>query len=293
MSKSNLYDNLKIDIQRLHFHPLQSSYFITKANAYFTGALIKTGLLPKLIDSGFIRDSFNEFHIYWKEILGGRPLRYHDFFYLFSNYRKKFQDIELDENQDNFLETWQLPENIYLLFNAIYKYALSPLSFYPFREYIKKANIILEYGCGIAPITYSVIKYGRFKRKKLFVIADIQNHTYHFAKWRLHNVKNVRMIDIDPSQLPILDKNYDLIFLLTVLEHLPNPLDVIKNLYNTLITGGYLIFDFVLGEGKGLDTSQAILEREKILNFIEDKFKLEKGELKINESIGTTIVRKK
>ncbi|MBM2832891.1 MAG: Methyltransferase type 12 [Candidatus Brocadiaceae bacterium] len=292
MTKSNLYDNLQIDIQKIHSAAIQNSYFITKGNVYLTGILMKTNLWKKLIDSGFVRNWFNEFHTYWKEVLGGRPLYFHDFFYLYSDYRKKFQNIGLDDTSENFLETWQSPENIYLLFSAVYKYTLCPMPFYPFRKYIISANKILEYGCGIAPITYSAVKYGRFSMGK-FTIADIQSYTYHFAKWRLYNMKNVRMVNINPHELPKFEQGYDLIFLMTVLEHLPNPLEVLNNLYESLTIGGHLIFDFILGEGKGLDTKQAILGRVKIINFINEKFVIESGKIEVDKSISTTIAKKR
>lgn len=292
MTKSNLYDNLQIDIQRLHSDALQDNYCPAKNNVYLAGILLKTGFWNKLIDSGFVRDWFDEFHTYWRENFRGRPLHLHDFFYLYSNYREKFQDIEMGDTPENFMETWQLPENIYLLFSSVYKYALSPASFYPFRKYIISANKILEYGCGIAPITYSAVKYGRFSMKNNFNIADMQNYTYHFAKWRLHNIKNVKMININPHELPRLEQDYNLIFLMTVLEHLPNPLEVLNNLYDSLTTGGHLIFDFILGEGKGLDTKQAIMEREKIISFIDERFTIEYGKLEVDKSIGTTIAKK-
>ncbi len=293
MVKSNLYDNLQIDIQELHSSSLQNNYFLKKGNCNVTGILLKMGLWEKLIDSGFVRDWFKEFHLYWVKILGGRPLYLHDFFYLCSDYRKKFQNVALDNDKpDNFLEVWQMPENVYLLFRAVYKYGIHPLSFYRYRKYINRANNILEYGCGIAPITYSYVKYKRFTLKKNFTIADISSFTYHFAKWRLHNVKNIKMLNVNINKLPLFKEKYDLIFLMTVLEHLPDPLEVLNNLYDSLATGGHLIFDFIFGEGNGLDTKQAIVDRQEIINFINDKFVIKTGKLEVNKSIGTTIAKK-
>lgn len=291
MTKPNQYDNLRVDIQRLHAAPLQGGQVLARQNLCFVGALIKTGLYPRLVDSGFIRDWFNEFHHYWVKVLGGRPLKLHDFFYLYSDYRKRYQTIELRANQD-FLEAWQLPENIYSVFNAVYKYAHHPLSFYPFKKYIKEANNVLEYGCGIAPITYSVVKYGVFQ-KKHFTIADIPSFTFHFAKWRLQNEKKVKALALSPFVRSVIQTKYDLVFLMTVLEHLPDPLAVLGSLHCNLNPGGVLVFDFVLGEGKGLDSKQSIVDREKMLRFVEDNFVVEVGKLQVDKSMGTTIVRKR
>lgn len=294
MSNSNLYDKLSIDISRLHKNLIQTDYFIVSENLYLTGFLMKMNLREKLVDAGLIRGWFNEFNRYWVEILGGRPLKFHDFFFLYGEYRKKFQAVELKGLEKNqFLESWQLPETIFLLFSSVYKYAISPLSFYPFRNYIKNSSKILEYGCGIAPITYSYIKYTSGNDRKEFTIADIQTITYHFAKWRLANEKCVKPIDIFPLELPTLEGDYDIIFLMTVLEHLPDPLNTLKNLFNNLKQGGRIVFDFILSEGKGLDCKKAIEERTHIIQFFRNNFVLEKGEFSVNKSMSTTIVRKK
>ncbi len=289
--KPNSYDNLIVNVQKLHETPFKSTIIIPRRNPYLIGGLIRAGLWGRLVDSGFVRDWFDEFHIYWVNVWGGRPLKLHDFFYLYSDYRKRYQNVELDESR-GFLESWQLPENIYSVFNAVYKYAYQPISYFPFRRHIKEANNVLEYGCGIAPITYSAIKYGAFHRKD-FTIADIPTFTHHFAKWRMYNEKNVHAMDLAPYQMSDLKQGYDLIFLMTVLEHLPNPVEVLMHLHKNMSAKGVLILDFVLGEGKGLDTKQAIMDREKIVRFLEDNFILEAGRLEVNKSTGTTILRKK
>lgn len=293
----NLYDFVCIDIEEAHRNFVRHKKRVfNKKSLYFTSRLVKFGLWKKLIDSGFIRDWFNEFNDYWINCLGCRPLKLHDFFWLHSHYRTKFQDIEVTEEVDaqEFMKAWQQYENIYLIFGAVYKYALSPLSFLPYRKYLKSSEHLLEYGCGVAPITYSALIYGNFKKCK-FTIADIKTFTYHYAKWRLSHCSNVFFLDIDPDTdaLPKLSYNYDLVFLITVLEHLPNPLQVVKHIYHHMETGAHLIFDYAKGVGKGLDTVQSIREREHVLEFIEGNFELINGKIDKYNSMGKTIVRKK
>ncbi|MFC1907129.1 class I SAM-dependent methyltransferase [Chloroflexota bacterium] len=275
----NLYDDVQLDIEEAHRNFIRhNNRVFKKRNFYLTGLLVKSGLWKRMIDSGFIRDWFDEFKDYWINCLGCRPLNLHDFFWLYSYYRTKFQIIAVSEdaNTQEFMRAWQHPENIYSTFAAVYKNALSPLSFY--RKYIKNTEHILEYGCGVAPITYSALKYGNFKNAK-FTIADIGQFTYHFAKWRLSSYNNVAFIDIYPNTLPDFPNKFDAVFLMGVLEHLPNPLEVVSHLYQNMKDGRYLIFDYIKSEGCGLDTMESVKEREQVLDFIEKNFELIEGKV--------------
>lgn len=291
----NLYDDVWIDIEEAHRSFARHNKRVFKRRSYyFTGLLVKSGLWKRLADAGFIRDWFDEFNNYWINCLGCRPLKLHDFFWLYSYYRTKFQSMEVPDNTDakEFMQVWQHYGNIYSTFASVYKNALAPLSFYPFRQYVRDAKYILEYGCGIAPITYSALKWGGFSKCE-FTIADIRTFTYHYAKWRLSPDKNVSFIDIDPDVLPDLPNEYNLVFLMTVLEHLPNPLDVIRHIYKNMVNRAYLIFDYIKSEGGGLDSVQSVREREQVLEFIEGNFELIKGKIDKHNSMGSTVVRKR
>jgi len=291
----NLYDDVLIDIEEAHRSFVKHNKRVFKRRPlYLTALLVKLGLWQRLIDSGFIRDWFDEFSDYWINWLGCRPLKLHDFFWLHSHYRTKFQQVEVADNADaqQFTEAWQRCENIYSIFGSAYKYALSPLSFFPYRKYIRTAEQILEYGCGVAPITFSALKYGNFKNTK-FTIADIKQFTYHFAKYRLAHLENVTFIDIEPSVLPKFPSKFGAVFLMEVLEHLPNPLETIKHIYQNTEDDGYLIFDYIRSKGGGLDTVQSIRARQRVLGFIEEKFELIEGKIDKHNSMGSTIVRKK
>lgn len=249
----NLYDEVHINIEEAHRNFVRHrKRSFKKQSLYFTILLMKFGLWERFIDSGFIRDWFEEFRDYWVNCLGCRPSKLHDFFWLHSHYRTKFQSVEVSEDADaqEFMEAWQRYENIYSIFAAVYKDALSPLSFYLYRRYIKNAKNVLEYGCGGAPISYSALKYGNFKNTK-FTVADIRQFTYHFAKWRLMQCGKVSFTDIDPDVLPKFSNKFDVVFLMTVLEHLPNPLQVVKHIYQNMESRAYLIFDYIKSEGGG------------------------------------------
>ena len=139
----NLYDDVRIDIEEAHRRfTRRDKPLLQKRPLYLTGFLIKLGVWKRLVESGFIRDWFDEFHYYWVNNLGCRPLKLHDFFWLYSHYRTKFQTVEIAEhaNANEFTDVWQLPENIYPLFQHVYNYALFPLSFFPYERYLKHAG---------------------------------------------------------------------------------------------------------------------------------------------------------
>lgn len=291
----NLYDDVRVDIEEAHSSFVRHNKRVFKRRPlYLTALLVKFGLWQRLIDSGFVRDWFNEFSDYWVNCLGCRPLKLHDFFYLYSHYRTKFQKVAVGDNADvrEFMEAWQRCENIYSIFGSAYKYALSPLSFFPYRKYIRNAESILEYGCGVAPITFSSLKYGNFKHTK-FTIADIKQFTYHFAKYRLAHLTNVTFINIKPATVPKFPGKFGAVFLMELLEHLPNPLEAVKHIYQNIEDNGYLVFDYIRGEGEGLDTIKSVREREQVLGFVEEKFELIKGRIDKETSMGVTVVRKK
>lgn len=289
----NLYDSIEIDIGQAHEKINQYKLYSQEEHylGYVHKFLYDKGMYARFIDSGLIRGWFEEFSEYWNVALNGRPLKFHDFFYLHSHYRVKFQDVKVEENskQNEFLYAWQRPENIYLIFAAVYKYALEPFSCFPFLKYLNKGRI-LEYGCGVAPITTSLTK---LKRKSFqFTIADINNFTYHYAKFRTRQ-HGIKFIDLVPYEVPALDGNYNAIFLMTVLEHLPDPLEIIQLLTSTLNSDGYLFFDYILSEGKGLDTVESVKQRKSVLEFINSNYKVVSGEIKFDQSMGTTIVQKR
>ena len=291
----NLFDQLEINIAKKHGeinsrslrHPFYPPPFFKRKVHLF---LNKLGLFKKLAESGFIRRWFNEFNFYWQKELGGRPLKFHDFFYLHSLYRSRYSDIKLENelNHNQFLADWQKPGNIYQIFSCAYQYGVNPFSFLSFKKYLQKGMKILEYGCGFAPISTSLFHY--HPNKFNLTIADIPGFTFHYAKWKLKPF-GVKTIDINSASFPSLEK-YDAIFIITVLEHLTNPLAVIKHLTKSLNPGGLLIFDYIKSDADGLDTKQSLMERGKVISFIKENFKIIQGNLNA-ENIKTIVAIKK
>ena len=125
-----------------------------------------------------------------------------------------------------------------------------------------------------------------------WAISDIRGFTYAFAKWRLRP-HGVKFIDITPGESPPLGGPYATILLMTVLEHLPNPTEVVGMLLDSLEPGGHLIFDYILGSGTGLDTREAIHERRAVLDLITSRCDIVHGAVRHDQSMGTTVARRR
>ena len=202
MQDSNFYDRIAIDVNSLFDsnidlkktkHP---SYFQRVFKRYVTAVLIKIGLYYPLIEAGFIIGWFEDFKSYWYDVLNGRPLYLHDFYYLLGVYRQRFQDVEVLEGVDKliFLKSWQNPETMYQLFGAVRRYSREPLHCRKFEKWIKNGDEILEYGCGIAPISHSLLQVSA-KRNLKITIADISQINFHYAIHRIG--KNVDYFDTE------------------------------------------------------------------------------------------------
>jgi hypothetical protein len=165
------FDDLVVNINELfekkyeiynHKSPI---YLRGVFNRYFIGFLIKFKLYTRLVDAGFIRSWFEEFKQYWSVVLEGRPLFLNDFHFLLGMYRQKFQYLETPDNasKEEFLDSWQT-DTLYLLFGAVRLYAYHPFTCYQYEKWISHGDDVLEYGCGIAPITNYLLAYYQLLR---------------------------------------------------------------------------------------------------------------------------------
>lgn len=264
----------------------------------FLGLLYKLGILQKMFYANICLGWFYDFKKFWVDYLGNRNIDIIDFHFLRNTYRAKFQEVSLDhtdeKNPEKFLASWQLQGNIFYLFQSVWNYSKKAfLDCWLFAKYIKKDSHILEYGCSIAPITQGFLKYFSYKNLR-FTIADIPQVSFLYARWKLMANTKVDSIEIDPSKEDNLPENakYNAIFCMTVFEHLPNPKEVIKSFFNHLQEGGLLVFDYIKGEATGLDSRQSMQDRENVLRFIESNFKVLKGKIDFENTMGLTIAQK-
>ena len=78
------------------------------------------------------------------------------------------------------------------------------------------------------------------------------------------------------------------------MEHLPNPLDTIRNLTDFLAEGGILIFDYHSDDdgADGQDTIESIDQKKEVLDFISLNYSMVDGEIDYENSMGMTVVKK-
>jgi 2-polyprenyl-3-methyl-5-hydroxy-6-metoxy-1,4-benzoquinol methylase len=263
---------------------------------FFLGFLYKSFILQKLIYSNLMLGWFYEFRKFWMEYLKNRPIDIIDFHFLRINYRIKFQSVAHEDEKDpeKFIKAWQKYENIHLLLQSIWNNAKSAyLSFYPFLRYIPNNAHILEYGCGVAPLTEGLIRYCPYKNLR-FTIADIKQVNYLYARWKFAQRNHIRFVTINPAIYDNLPQNemYDVIVCLAVFEHLPNPYEIVEVFYDHLKQGGVLIFDYIKGEGKGLDSKAGLTDRKKVLAFIEKNLNILEGKIDYKDNTALIIATK-
>jgi len=268
-----LYDDVQFDVNKLLIEQCKSyncnsssskdfsffDYLKSIFNFFYYGFLLKTGLLRKFIYSNIFLGWFYEFKKYWENALGFSPMELHDFYYLSCVYRSRAHILNIPENPspNEQLEVWQKPHTIYLLFQWCYRYAFQPLM-YNYIKWVKKGNNILEYGSGIAPIATALIRFKRHLNIKI-TCADIPSIWLHFVKWKFKEFDFVRIVTLDSKIENSIPDNYDIIICREVLEHLPNPFEVVRYFYERL-TGGVFLYLIMKKRRERVSTLKLLLK---------------------------------
>lgn len=118
-------------------------------------------------------------------------------------------------------------------------------------DFCKKRHIreILDYGAGVG-------EYCIFLAQNAFEVAycDVYGETWKFAEWRFKTRKlNVAMFKAEDN----LPEKYDLIICADVLEHVKNPQALLRKLYDSLKSNGFLAATWhFAGGGKHLEENQ-------------------------------------
>ena len=301
----NYFDDLRIDINQSHqrFDSLvlqkkriNKPAVLNWLNYLFNGFLQKYKLQELLVTTGLKRKWFDDFYRYWREVLNGRPLTISDFLMLLHDYRKKQQFVsELNwETPTAHVNNWQNPIHIYATLSNTRKLALYPLVGRGLWKHIPKRASILEYGCSLAPYYHCYRAF--FSHLQChWILADIPNFPFHYAKY-LYQDEGVKFITIAESDFrnPLKEESgFDVIILTTVLEHLDDPLEISDYLLDRLKPNGLFVFDYIISEGKGLDTPKALEMRAACLRRILERVELIQGKVHIPHHVGLCIGRKR
>jgi 2-polyprenyl-3-methyl-5-hydroxy-6-metoxy-1,4-benzoquinol methylase len=270
------------------------------ARLYTLGGAVKLGLHRRLVYANLRLDWFREFQEYWTAELGNRPIHPHDFYFLAGVYRQRLQETHFESfadpalaSDEKHLEAWRDPRHVYYLFAHAYREALSPLRVHPYVRYLRRGGRVAEYGCGTGPILAALAR--RYRHLSLQLVgADLPHLLFHFARWRFREQRFVSMVPVDPGDDAPLPGQYDTIFCLEVLEHVPRPIPVLEHLHRALKPGGHLIFDYVRSDGTGLDTATSLRDRIPALQLVLDRFDIVRGHVATDGShVEPAVARKR
>lgn len=303
---SNFFDQLVVDVPELfaRFPPRGSMWpSVPRPSAAhrFHGSsglplpvrLAAWWLLHRLrLDQGW----FREFGAYWGGVLKGRPLLSpEEFHFLNGVYRMRFQDNQVPNTDDDdvHLAAWQQPEVLFQLFQQVLLESLNPKIrvIAPLHRYVPRGRC-LNFGCAAGSLTATDQAF--FPGRRAWVLADLPTITLHYAAWRFAGRDAVvvhPLMSTDGFRVPA--GPFDAICCMTVFEHLPRPLATARQLANALATGGFLLFDYMLSDGAGLDTIQGVNERPAVLAFLREQFDVVSGMFSESRSMDLTILRKR
>ena len=181
---------------------------------------------------------------------------------------------------------------VHYLFAHTYRLALSPLRVHPFARYVPRGGRVAEYGCAVAPIATGLARHYRHRNLRI-VCADIPHLLLHHARWKFRRYPFVTMVAIRTDDDASLSGEFDTIFCLEVLEHLPRPVPVLRHLHQVLKPSGHLVFDDIRSEAQGLDTASALRDRLPALEFVRERFDVVSGAVPVDGTdVGPTVVRK-
>ncbi len=304
----NYFDDMRIDISESHhrfanltrhYKSIKRSKYRNIVKLYLTGLGIWLGIHESLVVNGIRRRWLDDFRCYWSDILDGRPFcNTLDFFMLLHDYRKRQQHTSQSEWDDpaQHLSNWQNPSQIYSTLHNVRKFATHPIVSLNLWKKVSKGARILEYGCYLAPYYNCYREFFSHLGCK-WILADIPNYPFHYAKYLYRNDAELDFITINSVDFtnPLGDAaDFDAIILTTVLEHLDNPLFVSEYLLERLKPGGLFVFDYIKSKGTGLDHPNAVEMREDCIKRILEKTQIVSGKINdINESIGLCIAKKK
>ena len=129
-----------------------------------------------------------------------------------------------------------------------------------------RAGDFCEYGCGVAPVTAWLRP--RFPGWR-YTLVDLPSPMLDFARWRFRGCAGVEAREPGfGSDLPLV-KRYDVITCLEVLEHVINPLEVVRHLAGHLEPGGSLFVNFVDEPGGDENLAESAAQRGATIEYLD------------------------
>ena len=223
-------------------------------------------------------------------------LEYYRFFYTALRLRQQYTSQLEWNDAEQHLENWQQTSQLYSTLHNVRKIATHPIINLKLWRKVSSGKRILEYGCSLAPYYYCYREFFSHLDCK-WVLADIPNFPFHYAKYLYRNDSVAEFVTINAGDFsnPLGEYiDFDIVIVSNVLEHLDNPQIVSEYLLNRLKPNGFFVFDYIKSEGTGLDHPKALEMREDCIKYILEKTNLVYGIINdINKSIGLCIAQKK
>jgi 2-polyprenyl-3-methyl-5-hydroxy-6-metoxy-1,4-benzoquinol methylase len=129
---------------------------------------------------------------------------------------------------------------------------------------------VLEYGCGSAVLTeYLMQKFPEWR----YTVADIPSVTLDFIKWKkaaYNYAYDILTIGAGKDGIPLKERYNLIIWIICqdVLEHTPNPLEIVTYFAAHLSAGGVLVVDFIDAPG-GENLVEAAAQRESVKTYLK------------------------
>lgn len=120
-----------------------------------------------------------------------------------------------------------------------------------------------EYGAGIAPVTTWIAKR---RPDWLYTVVEPPTAMLEYARWRLKGTTTT-FLTVEPGTLP-LNRYYEIITCLDVLEHVPNPLEVVQHLAARLFEGGHLFVNFVRDDSGRENLRESQAQRDTVIHWL-------------------------
>lgn len=139
------------------------------------------------------------------------------------------------------------------------------------RRVLRPGGVLLEWGCGIAPVSWWLQRRGvRFQP----LLIDLPSEPLAFAKRRVRVETPLR----PPRHA--LDAIVDVAVVLEVLEHVTSPLEAMVSILFALRHGGYLFEDYYRHDGAGspADLESAAKARPAVYELIREHCELITGQ---------------
>ncbi len=130
--------------------------------------------------------------------------------------------------------------------------------------------IILDLGCADGPFLPTLNRYG-----KILIGLDYTLEWLLYAKnlknFRKFPLKKTLLLNAEGCHIPLKDKSIDIVFCLETLEHVPDSIKFINEIFRILKNNGELIYSIPIEIGISLLIRQFI---GKIINFPRDSYTL-------------------